>query len=682
MALLSKKLKGLGSKTVVMGGKNPDELLEKEWLLTNTRGGFAGSTVIGCNTRRYHGLLVGTLTPPAGRVLALSNCLEMVEIGNNAKRLSCFEFDGSAAFEGTEFLREFSKDGGVHFEYELWDVRVKKSVYLMPDSDQVALVYAFSNMISEFDFSVRPFVALRDFHSLQNSNTPMYTAMQDNGITVQNPDLRNSDLYIGSQQMRFEDDPQWWHNFYYRKEKQRQADHTEDLWTPGVFKCRVECPSRIVLFASLGKCDRNIEAECDDLEVMIDNLTLKEKEVSVGIESKDQIMLDLCSAADQFVIERQIAGKTSASILAGFPWFLDWGRDTFISLKGLLLCTGRYDQAAKVLTTFAAAVDEGMIPNRFDDYNNQPHYNSIDASMWFVHSAFEYLHASSDAKTFSSELLPAIRWIMDSYYKGTRFGIHADSDGLITGGDKDTQLTWMDAKFGDHAFTPRYGKAVEINALWYSNLRRLEEYYKLKSKDQKDQDRQTGSYYGQLADNVQKSFNLLFWNNGVGYLNDCILPDGRVDSSLRPNQIYAVSLPYSPLDDGQKKCVAGVVERELLTPYGLRTLTGKDRRYIGTYQGDAYTRDSAYHQGTVWPFLMGAFIEAYLKTNDFSKQAKRKALRYLRPLLEHLNDDGCVTNICEIFDGDPPQRPHGCFAQAWSVAEVLRAYKLINDSHT
>ncbi|MCK5174702.1 MAG: glycogen debranching protein, partial [Planctomycetes bacterium] len=359
-----------------------------------------------------------------------------------------------------------------------------------------------------------------------------------------------------------------------------------------------------------------------------------------------------------------------------FPWFLDWGRDTFISLKGLLLCTGRYKEAASVLTTFAGAVDEGMIPNRFDDYGNSPHYNSIDASLWFVHSAFEYLSVTGNTQTFSSKLLPAIRWVMDSYSKGTRFGIKADDDGLITGGDEETQLTWMDAKSGDHAFTPRYGKAVEINALWYSNLCQLSKYYKHKSNDLEGG---LDEYYTELASNVKISFLQSFWNEGLGYLNDCILPDGTVDSSLRPNQIWAVSLPFSPLDDGQKKCIVGVVERELLTAYGLRTLSSADRRFIGRYEGNGFQRDAAYHQGTVWPFLIGGFIEAYLKTNNFTKESKRKALRYLRPLLEHLNHDGCIGSISEIFDGDMPQRPRGCFAQAWSVAEVLRAYKMINE---
>jgi predicted glycogen debranching enzyme len=314
-----------------------------------------------------------------------------------------------------------------------------------------------------------------------------------------------------------------------------------------------------------------------------------------------------------------------------------------------------------------------MIPNRFDDYGGKLHYNSIDASLWFVHAAFEYLRASCDAATFSADLLPAVRWVIDSYHRGTRFGIHADSDGLITGGKADTQLTWMDAKYDGVVFTPRHGKAVEINALWYNQLRNLADYYIGRNADLEN-------HYKQLAQKVKQSFAEVFWNEETGYLNDCVLPDGTVDGSLRPNQIYAVSLPFSPLTDRQQKSVVDVVQTELLTPFGLRTLNKDDERFIGQYAGDQRQRDAAYHNGTAWPYLIGPFIEAYLRVNNSSKQSKRKAMRYLRPLLKHLTTDGCIGSISEIFDGDEPQRPKGCFAQAWSVAEVLRAYKLITQT--
>jgi predicted glycogen debranching enzyme len=268
-------------------------------------------------------------------------------------------------------------------------------------------------------------------------------------------------------------------------------------------------------------------------------------------------------------------------------------------------------------------------------------------------------------------LLPAIRWIIDSYYNGTRFGIHADVDGLITGGDENTQLTWMDAKFDGVVFTPRYGKTVEVNAMWYNIMCRLAEFHREKDAD-------TAEHYGYLAEEIAESFGGLFWNEERGYLNDCILPDGTADTSIRPNQIFAVSLPFSPLSDEQQRSVVSVVQKHLLTPYGLRTLSPSDSRYIGRYCGDQRARDAAYHQGTVWPYLIGPFVEAYLKVNGFGRESRKEAAGFIEPLLEHLTQDGCIGSISEILDGDAPHKPHGCFAQAWSVAELLRAYLLIH----
>jgi predicted glycogen debranching enzyme len=315
-----------------------------------------------------------------------------------------------------------------------------------------------------------------------------------------------------------------------------------------------------------------------------------------------------------------------------------------------------------------------MIPNRFDDYGQAAHYNSVDASLWFIHAAFAYLNYSGDRQNFASTLLPAVKWIIDSYHRGTRFDIHADKDGLISAGDADTQLTWMDAKHNGVVFTPRYGKAVEINALWYNALRNLELYYQDKNVEQNE-------VYRSMAQEVQKNFSPLFWNEPANCLFDCILPDGTEDFSLRPNQIFAVSLPHCPLSQQQQASVVDAVQGHLLTPYGLRTLSPVDPRYVPYYEGDPFRRDAAYHQGTVWPWLIGPFVEAYLKVHEFSPAAKAQCSQFIEPLLNHLTEDGCLGSISEIFDAEPPQKPKGCFAQAWSVAEVLRAWTLINKKH-
>ncbi len=671
MMLMSKNSLSRRSASIALETPHVDELLETEWLLTNSRGGFACGTIAGCNTRRYHGLLVGSLNPPAGRIVTISNCRETLTISGREVTLGCFEFDGKLSAQGAGLLTKFSKDIGVHFDYDLGTVSLTKSVYLLPDSDIVAIVYDFSTVDKEFDFLVRPLVAMRDFHSLQKSDSALSAMLDDYyGLAVRAAHSDMGVLFLRAEQMFFEQDAQWWYNFLYRREKQRGQEYLEDLWSPGVFRCHIDSPDRIILWAGLSRFADTEETVELDLDIVLDSLILREKELTASVKGDDKRAQRLYSAAGAFVIERQITGEPRTTILAGYPWFLDWGRDTFIALPGLLLCTKRLDEAADVLKTFARAVTEGMIPNRFDDYGGKLHYNSIDASLWFVHAAFEYLRASCDAATFGADLLPAVRWVIDSYHRGTRFGIHADSDGLITGGSADMQLTWMDAKYDGVVFTPRHGKAVEINALWYNQLRNLADYYIGRNADSQH-------HYKQLAQKVKQSFAEVFWNEETGYLNDCVPPDGTVDSSLRPNQIYAVSLPFSPLTDRQQKSVVDVVQTELLTPFGLRTLNKDDERFIGQYAGDQRQRDAAYHNGTAWPYLIGPFIEAYLRVNNSSKQSKRKAMRYLRPLLKHLTTDGCIGSISEIFDGDGPQRPRGCFAQAWSVAEVLRAYKLI-----
>ena len=306
------------------------------------------------------------------------------------------------------------------------------------------------------------------------------------------------------------------------------------------------------------------------------------------------------------------------------------------------------------MITFARAAREGLIPNCFDDRSDTAYFNSIDASLWFINAAFQYLEASGDSETFTHELLPVISWIVEYYQKGTRFGTKTDADGLITSGSRRTQLTWMDAKCDGIAFTPRYGKAVEINALWFNSLCQLAQFYA-------DKDEKLAELYHSRADKVEESFRTSFWNPQRGYLNDCILPDGSPDESLRPNQIFAVSMPFSPLSEEQQRAVVEVVEKKLLTPYGLRTLSADDKRYKGTYTGPQCQRDEAYHQGTVWPYLLGHFVEAYLKVHEFSPESKKRAGEFISPLLRHLTEDGCLGQVAEIFDGDPPHRPKGLF---------------------
>ncbi|MCF7956091.1 MAG: amylo-alpha-1,6-glucosidase [Phycisphaerae bacterium] len=661
---------------VSLTGVEVENLLTKEWLLSNNRGSFSSCTAAGVNTRRYHGLLTGSLNPPENRVMSLSCCLETISGKNGDFELSSFEFEGGFGGRGHEHLTGFSRDSGVHYTYYLNWVDVTKSIYILPNRDAIILEYKFSNVYDEFDFTIRPLAAMRSFHGLQKSNTLLSTEWRTDGLAVIPEDLRLGELFLRTSQMWFEKDPQWWYNFAYRIDKRRGQDFVEDLWSPGIFNTHITNDCSIFLSASLGEYEKSHEILEFNPHVAVHRIQQNKKIIDAKYKN-DEIMKSLCEAASQFVVQRDVDGKTFSTILAGYPWFMDWGRDAFIALPGLLLCTGNHQQAASVLAAFAGAISEGMIPNRFDDYNGSAHYNSIDASLWFINAAFEYLEETGDKEFFDKKLIPAIRYIVDSYQKSTRFGIHADEDGLISGGDEDTQLTWMDAKFDGVSFTPRYGKAVEINALWYSGLCSLAEYYR--DNDDKAADTwMDAEYYGSRAQVVAESFCKVFWNEEKGYLNDCVLPDGTIDCSLRPNQIYAVALPFSPLSKSQQKMVVKTVQEHLLTDYGLRTLSPTDKRYRGRYEGDQGSRDSAYHQGTVWPHLIGPFIEAYLWVNGLDKKTLQQAGKFLEPLIKHINEDGCLGSIAEIFDGDAPQQPKGCFAQAWAVAEVLRSYKMIN----
>lgn len=723
-----------------VGQQDLESLLAREWLLTNGRGSYASSTVAGCNTRGYHGLLIGSLRPPVNRIMALSTCIEMVLSGQEVFNLSTFEFADKLAPASDGSLKGFRRDIGAHFDYELEKIELTKSAYLVRDTDMVAIVYDFTRVQEPVEFVTRPFVGLRDFHSLQKSDASLCSSRPGSagdGVLVRHETPDSCSLLLRCPLAHFEEDPQWWFNFIYRAERERGLSFTEDLWAPGLFKCRIDAPTKIILWASLhpyepGKESEkltriSIETVCEDLHGHQENLLRQARKARRGsrplpfaaeiaeiAEQKDinisdctikkynlsssslrssraqrlmkdrsqrktsQTKLDndepfqmLCLAAEQFVTKRQINHSCKATIVAGYPWFADWGRDALIALPGLLLTTGRFDEAKSVLTTFAAAADEGMIPNRFDDNGDTAHFNSVDASLWFINAAFQYLQATGDSKTVTQELMPTVRWIIDSYRKGTRFGIHADSDGLITAGNEQTQLTWMDAKCDGIAFTPRHGKAVEVNALWYNSLCLAAQFCAGRNMENAED-------YRTLAAQARASFSRLFWNEHKGYLNDCILPDGSADERLRPNQIFAVSLKFSPLSVQQQTAVVGAVQERLLTPYGLRTLSPDSPDYKGQYTGSLRQRDEAYHQGTVWPYLIGPFVEAYLKVNEFSPKSRKQAAEFIQPLLAHLTEDGCIGSISEIFDGDPPHKPKGCIAQAWSVAELIRAYQLMS----
>jgi len=653
--------------SVELPGRDLDELLAIEWLRTNRIGAYASSTVAGCNTRRYHGLLVAATAPPVGRIVALSTVMERLEVPEGGFDLAMNEFPGSFTPHGIEHLAIFRDDVAPTFVYRAGGAELVKEITLAEAANSVAVRYTLRGRSATL--RVCPFAAMRDFHHLRRVDPGRQLAFRTvaGGVTV-SARLRSGKvgktMTILSREAAFEPDPQWWYQFNYRQEALRGQDNLEDLFTPGAFVFRMEDGGSCQLTASVGApVPLGFSTTVDRRRQRLSLLA------AVVGDDADEPTRRLAVASDAFLVRRSFPNAPdSATLLAGYPWFADWGRDTFVALPGLLLETGRFAEAEDVFRTFAGALSDGMIPNRFDDYSASAHYNSIDASLWFILAAERYLSAGGDPAFWRDVLLPAASAILTAYQEGTRFDIRADADGLLTGGSRETQLTWMDAKLDAEAITPRHGKAVEVNALWYCAHRAVAE--RCRGLDDALADR-----CDHAAGLIAPAFRAAFWNGARGSLYDCVT-DGVPDPCIRPNQIFAVSLPYAVLEGEQAASVVGVVERELLTPFGLRTLSPRDPRYRRRYGGSWESRDRAYHQGTVWPWLIGPFVEAYLKVHEAKPFAVARAGEMLSAFDDQLGRRG-LGFLSEIHDGDRPHAPRGCIAQAWSVGEVLRVKRLV-----
>ena len=647
-------------------GGDLDGLLQREWLLANQLGAYASSTVVGCNTRRYHGLLVAATTPPVGRAVMLSNVHEQLIASGTTYELSTFEFADTFSPRGLVHLAEFRNDVAPTFVYRADGLELVKQVVLSEDTNALAVRYTLRG--GSATLRLLPLVALRDFHHLRKVYQPHQMTFENapEGVVVQDRNQAGAALHLTSARATFHADAQWWYRFCYRSDIARGQDGFEDLYTPGAFVCELEDGQTCQLGAGLD------EPIAIDIPTTLQRRRerLAELAASVG-PGADETTRRLAVATDAFVVNRRFgAAPASRTILAGYHWFADWGRDAMVALPGLLLATGRFDQARSVFRTFTERISEGMVPNHFDDYCDAAHYNSIDASLWYILAAERFLEATDDVDFWRATLLPAAETILTSYYDAARFDIRADGDGLLVGGSSKTQLTWMDAALGEEIVTPRHGKAVEVNALWYCVHRILAERCRGVHDD-------LAQRCAERAELIGAAFARTFWNDEGGYLHDCVT-DGRPDASLRPNQIFAVSLPYSPLSAERQAAVVHVVAEKLLTPLGLRTLSPDDARYRRRCGGSWESRDRSYHQGTVWAWLIGPFIEAYLRVSGDRALAIGQARQYLEAFDEHLLEAG-LGFVSEIFDGDRPHTPRGCIAQAWSVAEVLRARRLVEE---
>jgi predicted glycogen debranching enzyme len=637
--------------------------LRHEWLVTNGLGGFACGTIAGANTRRYHGLLTAALNPPGGRMVLLSKLEETLVLGGHRIDLSTNEYAtnecaGAIHPEGYLLLSNFRLDPFPIWTFEVEGARLEKALFMTQGNNTVQVEYKLLQAPrgAATVLEVRPLVAFRDYHATTHENGVFNRTLEiaPNLASLQ-PYAGLPRLYFAHDAAQLQEQGYWYRNLFYRVEQERGLDFQEDLFNPFVLEWNLSDKQSATVIASTEQKDIHQAAGVRKTELQ------RRQELVAASHIDDPLARVLTSAADQFLARR----GEEWTVIAGYPWFTDWGRDTMISLPGLTLFTGRTGIAKSILRNFARHTDMGMLPNRFVDSGETAEYNSVDATLWFFEAARAYAAATNDYDFLRQELYPVLTQIIDFHIKGTRYNIKAEENGLLNAGAPGAQLTWMDARVGDWVVTPRSGKPVEIQALWYNALCIMED---LAARFEDEERRKQYSSLGSLA---KESFNRIFWNSDIRCLYD-VVNDGLPDKSIRPNQIFAVSLNYSMVSAERARAVVETVERELLTPVGLRTLSAADPHYQGTYRGDQRSRDSAYHQGTVWPWLLGPFISAYVKVNGGSEQSRSRANELLRGMEKHLTEAG-LGQISETFDGDVPHHPRGCFAQAWSVAEILRA---------
>lgn len=642
-----------------------DQALRREWLETNGIGGFASSTIVGLDTRRYHGLLTAALHPPGDRYLLLAKLEETLVVGTSRHELSANQYPGTIHPTGFTLQREFRLDPFPTFTWAVDGFLLEKAVLLVHGENTVVVTYALRREDGAplapdkvVGLEVRPLIAFRDFHATTHANDGIdRNVTVGDGVASMTPYRGLPTLHVAHDARRVDASGDWYRSFEYAVERARGLDFREDLYQPFTLHFDVGAAGRATIVAGTEP------RRAADAGALVRAERERRAALLADVPQGDLLQRTLVAAADQYVVRRG-AGK---SVIAGYPWFGDWGRDTFISVRGLCLATGRLDVAREILLAWTDVVSEGMLPNRFADHGEQPEYNSVDAALWFVVAARELL----DAAAASGRPLPvaeveavwrAIEAILEGYERGTRHRIGLDaSDALLFAGEPGVQLTWMDAKVGDWVVTPRVGKPVEIQALWLAALHAAGA---------------RSDRWAPLFARGRDSFARRFWNASASCLYDVVDPDGHAgaaDASFRPNQILAVGgLPLQLLGGERARAVVDGVESRLWTPLGLRSLAPGEPGYVATYRGGPRERDASYHQGTVWPWLLGPFVEAWVRVRGGTPEARQEArARFLSPLEAHLADAG-IGHVSEIADAEAPHEPAGCPFQAWSVAEALR----------
>ena len=650
------------------------EGIKREWAVTNGIGGYAGSSMIGAHSRTHQGYLIASLHAPIERYLVFSKINETVTVGTRTVSFETSQHcaSGKTVYtEGQKFLTSFIYDGSVHYTYETDNFSFEKHITLKRNANVCAVAYELTAGDSDCTFTLTPLFNYREHSESSTPDTLKFETFTKDRTFYLVPE-KNKDIAI-----RFQTSEGTFSERETVYDIDMQLQIEVDLETDGLdcHYCPVDLSiavpanttKKVSILCSIGDVnERPAPVSATEAFSILEENARCHAELFEKAGYRDSFANQLVLASDQFLTYRE--STKMMTVLAGLPWFTDWGRDTMIAFTGLTLCTKRFKEAEEILLTFARYIRHGIVPNMFPDDNMPPLYNTVDASLWYFYAVYQYLHynPAAEAEAFVKEqIFPHLKEIISAYEKGTDFSIYMEDDGLIHAGSGLDQITWMDVRVGDWVATPRHGKPVEINALWYNALRIMESLCEKFDED--------ASAYRTRANQVKESFNAKFWDSSNQCLFDVVDGD-EPDDHIRPNQIYAVSLPFSLLPEEQEKAVVALVEKELFVGCGLRSLAPDHPDYHGIYCGALAKRDAAYHQGTAWGFLLGGFFSAYMKVNHHSSSAAENAVRMLEPVRKHLTDSGCIGSISEIFDGDAPHNPRGCYAQAWSVGEVLRCY--------
>jgi predicted glycogen debranching enzyme len=648
-----------------------EQALALEWLETNGCGGYSSSTVLNCHTRRYHGLFVANLKEPAGRHVLLSKFEDSFRSKGREYFLSCHQYPGLFFPEDDQLPLSFQFNGCPCFTFRSGKLMVHKSVMLLQGQDHLLLRYDIEKCPAPGLLRIRPFLACRGYHSLsrQNPFLHVHAAEIKNGLIVR-PYEGLPPLYIQTNiKSRFYPYPVWYNNFEYDVERQRGYEDHEDLFQPGLLEVPVKEGSSVILSVSLQAFEKRLTG----IWAREQHRRMEERKRIKSIAEKFENQEDrtnvenLIAAGSSFLIKTP-SGRPA--IIAGYHWFNDWGRDTLISLPGLTFCSGRPGDGMDILASLAEHENDGLLPNYFSDHSQEKSYNSVDATLWFYWAVQQALRHTGAMETIEKKFWPVMKKMIRRLMSGTAMNISMNNQGLLHAGHEVSNLTWMDATVAGKPVTPRWGYAVEINALWYNAICFVEELARHFGEDE--------FFFPELITGFRRAFQETFWIEEKGYLGD-VFRDGRLDEALRPNQVLAVSLPYSPLDPGRWHSVVTHVRQHLLTPCGLRTLSPEDPRYIGRYGGDSAARDGAYHQGTVWPWLLAQFGEALLRAVADKDEARLFLLDLIRSFLRRHWTEAGIGCVSEVFDGDTPHRPNGCISQAWSVAELIRLYMILNE---